>query len=1154
MYGYKILLPQWKEKVCEMLVKDRIKKIRLFPLWLLLIAVLGRMGAQTVARSQIEKAAHQFATAHNLRIAGVYSGEPFGGLYIVNYEPAGFAIFSSVKNAPPVLAYSFSGHFALPVPRETGIYYRLFRYSSQLKAISRKGKYKAESQKDWEDLLQGNIAKWQNQGKDIAALTTSNWSLASPWNADCPADPNGSGGHARVGCLAVAMGQIMYYWKYPAQGSGYHEYMSNYGLLSADFGNTFYDFDAMYDTQATPAVTQLLYHCGVAVDMHYGPSVSYAWSYAAIPALINYFNYKENCEMLHQSNFTDFEWNVILHNELDAHRPVYFEGFSQSASTGHGFICDGYQGAYYHFNWGLGGSYNGYYYLNDLTPGNSNFSYHQGIIRMIEPEFSFTHDLSIAKIIAPHSDYYLSSDEHISLRIHNDGSVLENSFPVRVIVNQTDTITENCNQSILPGESIDFTFSHTVDISAIGEYQLRYEVLLPADEYTYNNVFTNPVVCSELDLCTPQYVTGCSQGDYLQALQLPDFVPDDGGCGALDANGYSQYFSILPATLTLDSSYMLSIMSGHDHEYLSLWIDKNDDASFDTSECFIDNLHLEDANTSYTSPVSLPRDMNPGRHVMRLRMRRDSLVDDPCSLYAFGETEDYFVNIRDYCRKPYRFFDNFENYSSGQYLGCQNPTDWTTWSLAPCGTEDALISGEQAYSGNRSLLITQGDDFVHPINNFKSGIYEVLFQMYIPSGKVAYFNNLLRFNGDGSAWGQEVHFENGIAKMDAAGDNAVQFSYPGDQWFECKLRVNLDIDSAYYYSDGQFVYAWKWSNGAHDTDVLDQLGGTNFWGWTGENGNASCYFFVDDYQVRHIFERPEAVSQLELSYLEHYKHIRLDWTYPDSLRFVIFHAGEDLLFAPLDTVSGFSYADSLVSAGIHNYYVKVLCDSSLSEKSNIVQGKIAKRLNVRVFLEGPYDSLTHGMHTYLQAAQYIPEQQPFDTIPWHYDIDEHLNHIPAGMVDWLLLKIYDTTAAGYVSENCILDTISAVLLQDGSIVSTDGTSPLILGQAPQYQLFVEVGSRNHISLLSANPLSLEGNEYSYDFTLSAAVSYDSQAKDLGDGKYGMPAGDANADGFVDAADLIIWKSEAGEKGYLQSDFNLDTQSDNVDKNRYWQEN
>jgi len=42
---------------------------------------------------------------------------------------------------------------------------------------------------------------------------------------------------------------------------------------------------------------------------------------------------------------------------------------------------DGYQGDnFYHFNWGLGGSYDGYFYTGELTPGGNNFNLAQELI------------------------------------------------------------------------------------------------------------------------------------------------------------------------------------------------------------------------------------------------------------------------------------------------------------------------------------------------------------------------------------------------------------------------------------------------------------------------------------------------------------------------------------------------------------------------------------------------------------------------------------------------------------------------------------------------------------------------------------------------------------------------------------------------------
>jgi hypothetical protein len=48
----------------------------------------------------------------------------------------------------------------------------------------------------------------------------------------------------------------------------------------------------------------------------------------------------------------------------------------------------------------------------------------------------------------------------------------------------------------------------------------------------------------------------------------------------------------------------------------------------------------------------------------------------------------------------------------------------------------------------------------------------------------------------------------------------------------------------------------------------------------------------------------------------------------------------------------------------------------------------------------------------------------------------------------------------------------------------------------------------------------------------------------------MIAGDLDSDGLIDAADLNLWKSQAGVSGYTQGDVNLDGQVMNAGKNDF----
>jgi hypothetical protein len=69
---------------------------------------------------------------------------------------------------------------------------------------------------------------------------------------------------------------------------------------------------------------------------------------------------------------------------------MYYAGWSVPNLYGHAFIVDGYQTEeYFHFNWGWGGSQDGYFYLEELSPGGSNFNLAQELIINCYPDSLF---------------------------------------------------------------------------------------------------------------------------------------------------------------------------------------------------------------------------------------------------------------------------------------------------------------------------------------------------------------------------------------------------------------------------------------------------------------------------------------------------------------------------------------------------------------------------------------------------------------------------------------------------------------------------------------------------------------------------------------------------------------------------------------------
>jgi hypothetical protein len=100
------------------------------------------------------------------------------------------------------------------------------------------------------------------------------------------------------------MAQIMKFWNYPTTGTGWHyNQTTNYGNLFASFGNTTYQWSSMpiqLSSSSTSAqidaVATLMYHCGISVNMKYGPSStggSSANTLDVATSLINYFGYSK---------------------------------------------------------------------------------------------------------------------------------------------------------------------------------------------------------------------------------------------------------------------------------------------------------------------------------------------------------------------------------------------------------------------------------------------------------------------------------------------------------------------------------------------------------------------------------------------------------------------------------------------------------------------------------------------------------------------------------------------------------------------------------------------------------------------------------------------------------------------------------------------
>lgn len=122
------------------------------------------------------------------------------------------------------------------------------------------------------------------------------------------------------------------------------------------------------------------------------------------------------------------------------------------------------------------------------------------------------------------------------------------------------------------------------------------------------------------------------------------------------------------------------------------------------------------------------------------------------------------------------------------------------------------------------------------------------------------------------------------------------------------------------------------------------------------------------------------------------------------------------------------------------------------------------------------------------------------------------------------------------------------------MVASDGSGSLTFPYSVQNELFVVVYHRNHVPVMSANPVTESGGIYHYDFTISDEQFYGGMGSciEVVPGVWSLIGGDADADGSVNSTDKdTYWNSLVGLKGYLKTDFNLDGETDNKDKNNIW---
>ena len=283
-------------------------------------------------------------------------------LYLINFKGnKGFALVSSDKRLQPIYALSDSGSLnVLDTINNKGLamffngVYRDILYTSSTKVP--KHYY-----------LNGCHYLLGAQVPPLIQYNTRKWGQKPPYNKYCFTE---QGDSALVGCVAVATGMVMSYYKWPT-----------------DINNTHINWLVLNNGQNIDPIAKFLNLLGnkQLLDMQYG-------IFASEANVQNIYQTFEKLGYYRPKDIIDFNSDIICQQLTTAYKqgasnstgagPILVYGENNKNKNGHLWVIDGYAEnveidndytmyfTLFHCNWGWNGRNNGYFYLKDNTLGD----------------------------------------------------------------------------------------------------------------------------------------------------------------------------------------------------------------------------------------------------------------------------------------------------------------------------------------------------------------------------------------------------------------------------------------------------------------------------------------------------------------------------------------------------------------------------------------------------------------------------------------------------------------------------------------------------------------------------------------------------------------------------------------------------------------
>ncbi len=152
------------------------------------------------------------------------------------------------------------------------------------------------------------------------------------------------------------------------------------------------------------------------------------------------------------------------------------------------------------------------------------------------------------------------------------------------------------------------------------------------------------------------------------------------------------------------------------------------------------------------------------------------------------------------------------------------------------------------------------------------------------------------------------------------------------------------------------------------------------------------------------------------------------------------------------------------------------------------------QVQIKVYLEGPYNGT--NMNDDLRQLGVLPTAEPYGSLFGHVGSGGN-ETVPANrltvtgdsaVVDWLYVQLRSAS-----DNTIIVETRSALLLRNGAVVASAGGGPLVF-QSGSGSYYISVRHRNHLGVMTAQPVTFNGSLVQIDFRNTATPTWGTEAQ------------------------------------------------------------